>query len=95
MSTLSLCIATYRRPERLAAVLFDLTRQTRLPDEVVVVDNDASESARPVVEARLAAGSPYPIRYAVQPQKNISLTRNTGWRSSTTMSVRRCRGSRS
>jgi succinoglycan biosynthesis protein ExoM len=76
MSTLSLCIATYRRPERLAAVLLDLTQQTRLPDEVVVVDNDAGESARPVVEARLQAGAPYAIRYAVQPQKNISLTRN-------------------
>jgi succinoglycan biosynthesis protein ExoM len=76
MSTLSLCIATYRRPERLAAVLFDLTRQTRIPDEVVVVDNDAAESARPIVEARVRAGSPFPIHYAVQPQKNISLTRN-------------------
>jgi succinoglycan biosynthesis protein ExoM len=76
MSTLSLCIATYRRPERLAAVLFDLTRQTRIPDEVVVVDNDAAESARPIVEARVKAGSPFPIHYAVQPQKNISLTRN-------------------
>jgi succinoglycan biosynthesis protein ExoM len=76
MSTLSLCIATYRRPERLAAVLFDLTRQTRIPDEVIVVDNDAAETARPIVEARVKAGSPFPIRYAVQPQKNISLTRN-------------------
>jgi succinoglycan biosynthesis protein ExoM len=76
MSTVSLCIATYRRPERLAAVLDDLTRQTRVPDEVVVVDNDAAESARAVVEARLQLGAPFPIHYAVQPQKNISLTRN-------------------
>jgi succinoglycan biosynthesis protein ExoM len=76
MTTLSLCIATYRRPERLAAVLHDLTQQTRLPDEVVVVDNDPDESARPVVEARQRGSTPYRIRYAVQPQKNISLTRN-------------------
>lgn len=76
MSTVSLCIATYRRQERLAAVLEDLTRQTRLPDEVVVVDNDAAGSARGVVEQRVGAGAPFPIRYAVQPQKNISLTRN-------------------
>jgi succinoglycan biosynthesis protein ExoM len=76
MTTLSLCIATYRRPERLAAVLHDLTQQTRLPDEVVVVDNDPDESARPVVEARQRGSAPYRIRYAVQPQKNISLTRN-------------------
>ena len=76
MSTVSVCIATYRRAERLAAVLDDLTRLTRLPDEVVVVDNDAAGSARPVVERRLREGAPFPIRYAVQPVKNISLTRN-------------------
>jgi len=66
MSTVSLCIATYRRQERLAAVLEDLARQTRLPDEVVVVDNDGAGSARAVVEERVAAGAPFPIRYAVQ-----------------------------
>jgi succinoglycan biosynthesis protein ExoM len=76
MSTVSLCIATYRRPERLAAVLEDLTLQRRLPDEVVVVDNDAEAGARAIVERRLALGAPFPIRYAVQPQKNISITRN-------------------
>jgi succinoglycan biosynthesis protein ExoM len=71
----SLCIATYRRQERLTAVIDDLTRQTRLPDQLVVVDNDAGASARSAVDA--AAGrSPFPIRYAVQPEKNISLTRN-------------------
>src|SRR5216683_5882384 len=61
MSTVSVCIATYRRTERLA---------------VVVVDNDATASARPVVEERLRQSAPFPIRYAVQPVKNISLTRN-------------------
>src|SRR5258708_21879510 len=76
MSTVSVCIATYRRAERLAAVLDDLTRQTRLPDEVVVVDNDAAAGARAVVEERLRQGAPFPMRYAVQPVKNISLTRN-------------------
>jgi succinoglycan biosynthesis protein ExoM len=76
MRTVSVCIATYRRAERLAAVLDDLTRQTRLPDEVVVVDNDAAASARPVVEQHLLQSAPFPIRYAVQPVKNISLTRN-------------------
>jgi succinoglycan biosynthesis protein ExoM len=75
-STVTLCIATYRRPERLAALLQDLTRQSRVPDEVVIVDNDAGASARGVVEERRRLGAPYPIRYAVQPQQNISMTRN-------------------
>jgi succinoglycan biosynthesis protein ExoM len=76
MSRVSLCIATYRRPERLAAVLDDLAQQTRLPEEVIVVDNDAAGSAREVVAQRLGKRMPFPIHYAVQPLKNISLTRN-------------------
>jgi succinoglycan biosynthesis protein ExoM len=73
---ISLCIATYRRPERLAALLDDLVKQQHLPSEVVVVDNDASGSARAVVERRREMGAPFPIHYAIQSVKNISLTRN-------------------
>jgi succinoglycan biosynthesis protein ExoM len=72
----SVCIATYRRPERLAALLDDLVAQQHLPNEVVVVDNDAAGGARAVVEQRRTLGAPFPIYYDVQPVKNISLTRN-------------------
>ncbi len=74
---ISLCIATYRRPERLGALLDDLCRQQRLPHEVVVVDNDSAGSGRCVIERRLAAGAPFPILYDIQPVQNISLTRNS------------------
>jgi succinoglycan biosynthesis protein ExoM len=74
--SISLCIATYRRTERLGALLDDLLRQERLPNEVVVVDNDASGSARGVVERWRDAGTPFPVRYDIQPIQNISLTRN-------------------
>lgn len=73
---LSICIATYRRLERLDALLGDLCAQELLPDEVIVVDNDAAGSARSVVERRLASGCSFPIVYAIQPERNISLTRN-------------------
>ena len=73
---ISVCIATYRRQERLSAVLDDLVKQEHLPYEVVVVDNDASGSARTVVEQRRTSGAPFPIHYDIQPVKNISLTRN-------------------
>ncbi|MBC7982783.1 MAG: glycosyltransferase family 2 protein [Candidatus Obscuribacterales bacterium] len=72
----SLCIATYRRPDRLQAVLDDLVAQDYLPTEVVVVDNDPAATARPIVERRRALGAPFPIKYDIQPLKNISLTRN-------------------
>lgn len=76
MIGVSLCVATYRRPEQLTALLEDLVHQERLPDELVIVDNDANGSARSIVERRLALGAPFPIRYEIQPLKNISLTRN-------------------
>jgi succinoglycan biosynthesis protein ExoM len=74
--TISVCIATYRRPECLRELLADLAAQELIPQEVVVVDNDASESARCVVEERLRQGMPCALTYDVQPKQNISLTRN-------------------
>ncbi len=74
--SISVCIATYRRSERLGALLDDLVKQQHLPDEVVVVDNDAAGSARAEVERRRKLGAPFPIHYDIQPVQNISLTRN-------------------
>jgi succinoglycan biosynthesis protein ExoM len=73
---ISVCIATYRRPEGLAALLDDLVHQELLPDEVVVVDNDAAGSARAVVEQRRAQGCTFPLTYDIQPKRSIALTRN-------------------
>jgi succinoglycan biosynthesis protein ExoM len=72
---ISVCIATYRRPDRLCLLLGDLALQRLQPGELVVVDNDPARSAEPVV-AGFAAGAPFPVRYESQPVKNISLTRN-------------------
>jgi succinoglycan biosynthesis protein ExoM len=73
---LSVCIATYRRNDRLAEVLDDLRRQTLLPDQIVVVDNDAAGGARPVIEQLRSSGAPFRLDYAVQPERNIARTRN-------------------
>ena len=73
--TVSVCICTYRRPQQLAWLLDDLIAQTRRPDEVVVVDNEVGGSGRATVEAARER-APFPIRYDIQPVKNISLTRN-------------------
>jgi succinoglycan biosynthesis protein ExoM len=74
-SRTSVCIATCRRPERLGLLLEDLTRQTELPYEVIVVDNDAAASAQGVVEANRRK-APFPIVYALEPEKNIAIARN-------------------
>ena len=80
MSTgpISVCIATYRRPVMLDLLLGDMAAQTLRPAQIVVVDNDAQGSARAVVEARRAAFAAQGVAldYAIQPEKNISLTRN-------------------
>jgi len=73
---LSVCIATYRRNDQLYEVLDDLRRQTVLPDQVVVVDNDGDGGARIVVEKHRASGAPFRIDYAVQSERNIARTRN-------------------
>jgi succinoglycan biosynthesis protein ExoM len=73
---LSVCIATYRRNDRLTEVLDDLQQQTLLPDQVVVVDNEAEGGARSVIEEFRARGAPFRIDYAVQRERNIARTRN-------------------
>jgi succinoglycan biosynthesis protein ExoM len=72
----SICIATFRRTERLRVLLQDLANQQLLPYEVIVVDNDAAGSARAVAEWAQRSFSDLPIRYDVQPVQNIALTRN-------------------
>jgi succinoglycan biosynthesis protein ExoM len=73
--SISVCIATYRRQPRLDLLLADLAQQQLLPQQVVIVDNDAAGSARDVVE-RHRASAPFELIYGIQPEKNISLTRN-------------------
>jgi len=72
---ISVCIATYRRPERLGQLLVDLARQEVLPEQVVIVDNDASGSARAVVQDHQGR-APFRIDYDIQPERGIALTRN-------------------
>jgi succinoglycan biosynthesis protein ExoM len=74
--SVSVCIATYRRVEQLDALLGDLRRQTLLPDQVVVADNDEQASARAIVERQRSSGAPFRLEYAIQPQRNIARTRN-------------------
>jgi succinoglycan biosynthesis protein ExoM len=73
---ISVCIPTYRREDRLQALLQDLVNQDLPPFDVVVVDNDASGSARRIVDAVRDAGCPYVLTYAIQPERSIPLTRN-------------------
>jgi succinoglycan biosynthesis protein ExoM len=72
------CICTYRRPVQLHHLLWkleNLETENSFDYSIVIMDNDASESARPLVESR-ARESPLAISYHVEPQQNIALARN-------------------
>ena len=75
----AICTITYRRPDGLRRLLKSLEALTFRDDppelEIVVVDNDADESARAVCDA-LREASTWPIRYEVEPHRGISFARN-------------------
>ena len=74
----SVCIATFRRPEGLSRLIRSLVEQkgVNFPWEIVVIDNDATGSARLEV-ANWQASNPRPaIHYAIEEEQNISLARN-------------------
>jgi succinoglycan biosynthesis protein ExoM len=71
----SICVATYRRPEGLARLLASLGR-TKLPAgarvEILVVDNDPQSPA----EQALPDAGGLPARRLREPERNIALARN-------------------
>ena len=73
--SIAVLIPTFRRPEMLQALLVSLSEGTRVPDEVIVVDNDPERSAYP----EPIAGLPVRVHHA---GLGLSLAgaRNAGWR---------------
>lgn len=66
MPSLFALIPTYRRPRELADSLARVVKQSRPPDEIVVVDNDASgEGARGAVER---FPDEWPVTYVESPE---------------------------
>jgi succinoglycan biosynthesis protein ExoM len=74
----SVCICTYRRPHLLKRLLQTLEKQETdglFTFSIVVADNDGGRSAEALV-SDFAADAAIAVTYCVQPQQNISLTRN-------------------
>lgn len=74
---IAVCIVTYNRPASLAKTLGSLA-QLRLPDagtDVLVIDNDAQETARDTVTA-MQQRFPLPLHYHVETRKGIPHARN-------------------
>ena len=75
---ISICICTFKRPALLARLLDDIQCQETgglFTYSVVVCDNDQLRSAEQVV-SEFAATSSIGIKYCLEPQQSIALTRN-------------------
>jgi succinoglycan biosynthesis protein ExoM len=75
--SVAVCVITYRRPEGLGRLLEAFTKLDVDPEAIVptfvIVDNDAEESARAVVEG---AAELTRLVYAVEPERGIPFARN-------------------
>lgn len=72
--SLSVLIPTRDRPDDLAKCLASFHSQTRVPDEIIVVDNSATQSARAVVDAHPG------VRYVHEPRVGLDYARNAALR---------------
>lgn len=77
MTEVAVVIPTLRRRSELERAIRSVFAQTRLPDALVVADNDPDGSARTVVDA-LASDSPFPLIYAHAPRPGVATARNAG-----------------
>ncbi len=81
-ATVAICVATCFRPvglarliDSLAALRFTKNRPEDVALQLIVIDNDREGSARAVVEAAVGR-LPWPVRYAIEPERGISHARN-------------------
>jgi succinoglycan biosynthesis protein ExoM len=75
---ISVCVCTYKRPALLEQLLNKLSQQMTkglFQFSVLVVDNDAKESARSTVES-WEKRTNFSVTYRVEPQQNIAVARN-------------------
>jgi GT2 family glycosyltransferase len=77
---ISVVIATMNRSSDLEKLMASLMAQTRLPDEVLIVDQSTDGMTRKVAEDVRAshAGKPFQLRYLVQEEKSLVKARNVG-----------------
>lgn len=81
----SVVISTLDRPELLARCLDALLAGTRLPAEVVVVDQGDPDAVRAVLAPRRERG--VPIEHVVQARRGLSVSQNAGVRAATSAAV--------
>ena len=77
MSTLSVCVPTAKRPKMVNRLLDNLLHQTRMPDEILLVDASSDEETKKTVEA-CDAKYPPGVLHWVKSDLGLTLQRNVG-----------------
>lgn len=75
---IAIAVCTAQRPRMLRRCLESLVRLRLLPGmavEIIVVENEPTPKCADIV-ASVAARSPHPIRYVIEPQRGIPFARN-------------------
>jgi succinoglycan biosynthesis protein ExoM len=74
---ISVCIATYKRPQQLAVLLQILVNSVLRPErlEIIICDNDENRTAERVVKTASTLAD-IQIKYFCEPEQNISVARN-------------------
>jgi glycosyltransferase involved in cell wall biosynthesis len=84
INRISVVIPTLNRPKHLKNALRSILAQTRLPDEVIVVDqNDDLETENLITKERLVLDDKVSLKYILEREKSASHARNVGWRAAT------------
>lgn len=76
--SVAVLIPTYRRNDALSDAVRSVFTQTRLPDEIVIVDNDPQGGAKTAVD-QLSDGAPVRLSYVHEPNPGVSNARNSGF----------------
>lgn len=80
IKTISICIATYKRPQLLESTLNALLQQHRLPDEVIISDASEDIYSERVVAEMVKMQRDIPVKYVRSPRKALPWQR---WLAST------------
>jgi glycosyltransferase involved in cell wall biosynthesis len=74
---LTAIVCAYNEEETIAAALYSLLAQTRVPDEIIAVNNASTDGTREVAAAVLG------VKVIDEPRKGLVRARAAGWRAAT------------
>jgi glycosyltransferase involved in cell wall biosynthesis len=79
-NSFSVVIPLFNKEKAIAATLASVLRQTRLPDEIIVIDDGSTDDSVRIAREALSAGPKVPFTVLSQENAGVSAARNAGAR---------------